>query len=114
MIGFLFIYWIWKAFSDLAIKYDKNKWKYFFLGIGSYYGGSIIGAFFIAIIWGIIYGFDSVASENFENAGWTFLYVILGGLSCYGAHKILENKLKKEWELNEIEGIESIGMIEEN
>lgn len=114
MIGLLFIYWIWKAFSNLAIEYGKNKWKYFFFGIGSYYGGTIMAGFFVAIVLGLIYGFDSVANENFENAGWNIFFVLFGGLACYGIYKLLENKLQKERELNEKEGIGSIGIVEEN
>ena len=114
MIGILFIYWIWKAFSNLAVEYDKNKWKYFFFGIGSYYAGSAIGGAFSAVVMGIINGFDSLAEENFENSGWNLFFVLFGGLTCYGVHKFLENKLQKERELNEIEGIENIGLTEEN
>ena len=114
MIGFLFIYWIWKAFSNLAMEHNKNKWKYFFIGIGSYYGGTIVGGFLIGITLVIINGFDSVASENFEDTGWNVFFVLFGGLACYGIYKFLENKLKKERELLEKEGIESIGLVEEN
>lgn len=114
MIGILFIYWIWKAFTNLAIDYGKSKWKYFFIGIGSYYGGSVIGAIIVAIVLGFVNGFDSFANEDFENAGWNFFFVIFGGLACYGIYKLLENKLQKEKELLEKEGIDSIGLVEEN
>jgi cytochrome bd-type quinol oxidase subunit 2 len=114
MIGLLFIYWIWKAFSNLAIEYNKNKWKYFFIGIGSYYGGTIVGAFLLGIAFVIIKGVDSVANENFEDAGWNFLFVLFGCLVCYGVYKFLEKKLQKERDLLENEGIDSIGLVEEN
>jgi hypothetical protein len=114
MIGFLFIYWIWKAFTNLALEYGKNKWAYFFFGIASYYGGTILGGFLVGIVLGLIKGFEYVANENFDNAGWSILYVILGGLACYGTHKLLENKLEKERESNKKEGIDNIGVTEEN
>jgi hypothetical protein len=63
---------------------------------------------------GLINGFESVANGNFDDAGWSILYVIFGGLTCYGIYKLLENKLEKERELNRKEGIENIGIIEEN
>lgn len=114
MIGLLFIYWIWKAFSNLALDYDKSKWKYFFIGLGTYYGGGIIGAIIVAIVLGIVNGFDSFANENFNDAGWNIFFVVFGGLACYGAYKLLENKVQKEKELLEKEGIESIGLVDEN
>ena len=114
MIGILFIYWIWKAFSNLAVEYDKNKWKYFFIGFGSYYGGVILGGIIVGVTLGLMNGFESVANENFDDAGWSILYIIFGGLTCYGIYKFLENKLEKERELNRKEGIESIGVMEEN
>ncbi|RVT78373.1 hypothetical protein EOD40_03825 [Flavobacterium sufflavum] len=114
MIGLLFIYWIWKAFSNLAIEYNKNKWKYFFFGIVSYYASSVIVGFVLAIVMGFINGFDSVANENYDTSGWNLFFVFFGGLGCYGAYKFLERKGEKERELVEKEGIDSIGLFEEN
>ncbi|MGM8362398.1 hypothetical protein ACSV4D_10830 [Flavobacterium sp. ARAG 55.4] len=114
MIGLLFIYWIWKSFSNLAVEYGKNKWLYFFIGIGSYYGGQMIAGFFGAILFGIVYGFDAVANENYDGSAWSLFFVFCGGLGCYGVYKFLEKKGQKERELIKKEGIESIGVIEEN
>mgnify|MGYP003647341435 CR=1 FL=1 len=113
MIELLFIYWIWKSFSNLAIEYGKNKWSYFFIGIGAY-GGTILAGVFVAIVLGIINGFETVANENYDSSGWSLFFVLFGGLGCYGVYKFLENKGQKERELMEKEGIESIGAIEEN
>ncbi|WP_337967555.1 hypothetical protein [uncultured Flavobacterium sp.] len=114
MIGILFIYWIWKSFTNLALEYDKNKWTYFFIGIISYYGGTILAGFLVGIVLGLANGFDSVANQNFENAGWSIFFVLIGGLACYGTFKFLENKLEKERELNKKDGIDDIGVVEEN
>ncbi|RKR10684.1 hypothetical protein C8C83_2363 [Flavobacterium sp. 90] len=114
MIGILFIYWIWKSFTNLALEYDKNKWTYFFIGLGSYYGGTIFAGFFGGLAMGLIKGFDVAANEDFENPGWSILFVLIGGLACYGAYKFLENKVQKERELNKIDGIDDIGVVEEN
>lgn len=114
MIGILFFYWIWKSFTNLALEYDKNKWTYFFFGLGSYYGGTMIGGFIVGIGLGLTKGFDAVTDENLVNPGWNIFYILIGGLCCYGIYKLLENKGEKERELNEKEGIESIGLAEEN
>lgn len=114
MIGILFIYWIWKGFSNLAIEYDKNKWTYFFIGLGSYYGTTIVAGIVYGIIVVLTNGVDAVNDENYNSVEWNLLFVLLGGLACYGVYKFLENKGEKERELNKKEGIESIGVIEEN
>ena len=113
MIGILFIYWIWKGYSNLAITYGKNKWAYFFYGIVFYYGGQIAIAVFASLVLGFIDGFESVVNEDFENSGWTYFFVIISCVSCYGGYKILEKKLQKEANLNKQDEIDDIGLVEE-
>jgi hypothetical protein len=115
MIGLLFIYWIWKGFTNLAINYGKNKWKYFFIGFGSYYVASILFGIFFAIWSLIINNFDwRVAVESLDNEALAFMYVLFGGIGCYATYKLLEKRAKKEKELMEKEGLESIGVKDEN
>lgn len=114
MIGILFIYWFWKAFSNLALLYGKNKWKYFFIGVGSFYGISYSSSIVFFIIIGMIYGFDPVFNGEFDNKGFEILFLFLGGLGCYGVYRFLENKNQKQKELMEKDGIGSIGIVEEN
>ncbi|WJS95359.1 hypothetical protein NYQ10_02650 [Flavobacterium johnsoniae] len=114
MLGFIFIYWIWKAFSNLAIEYDKKKWNYFFIGLGSYYGITFLSAIVYVIAIAIIKGFDSLDDESNYDSSLDFFFALLGGLGCYGVYKYLESKGEKEKELSKKEGIESIGLIEEN
>lgn len=114
MIGIIFIYWIWKSFSNLAIEYDKNKWKYFFIGLGSYYGITFLSAIVYVIVIAIIKGFESLDNQNNYGSGLDFFFALLGGLGCYGVYKYLESKGEKERELFKKEGIDSIGVTEEN
>ncbi|OOV17129.1 hypothetical protein [Flavobacterium sp. LM4] len=114
MIGILLIYWIWKAFSNLAIENDKNKWKYFFIGLGSYYGITFLAAILYVIIIAVINGIDALDDESYYNSGLDFVFAILAGLGCYGVYKFLENKGLEEKELLRKEGIDSIGLAEEN
>ncbi|MFZ0597774.1 MAG: hypothetical protein WAM46_12410 [Flavobacterium sp.] len=114
MFGFIFIYWIWKAFSDLAIQFNKNKWKYFFIGLVSYYGMTFISGFIYAITLGFINGFDSLADGDYDDAGLNLIFALFGGLGCYGVYKFLESRGFKQRDLASKDGIESIGVIQEN
>ncbi|MDQ6471490.1 hypothetical protein RB619_12620 [Flavobacterium sp. LHD-80] len=113
MIGILFIYWIWKAFADLAEEYGKNKWLYFFIGIGSYYGGTIISGFILGICLALL-GDPGAVDENALNVGWNLFFMLCGGLSCYGIYRLLEYKGEKERELLKEDSIDNIGINNEN
>jgi len=114
MFGFLFIYWIWKAFSNLAIDYSKNKWKYFFIGLLSYYGITLLSGVIYVIIIAIINGIDALDDNSYYSSGIDFIFALFGGLGCYGIYKYLESIGQKERELSRKEGIESIGLAEEH
>ena len=114
MIGLLFIYWIWKGFTNLALEYGKNKWKYFFIGIGSYYGSSILVGILFGISVVLFKGVDAAAGEDYNNGGWNLVFLFFGGLGCYGTYKLLENRAEKEKALVEKDEIENIGLVDEN
>jgi apolipoprotein N-acyltransferase len=114
MFGFLFIYWIWKAFGNLALEYAKNKWKYFFIGLGSYYGITFLSAIIYVLVIAIFNGFDVLDDNSYYSSGIDFIFALAGGLGCYGVYKYLESKGQQERELAEKEGIESIGVVQEN
>ena len=113
MFGLVFIYVIWKAFSNLALAYAKNKWKYFFIGLGAYYGITFLSAIIYVIIIAIINGIDALDDSSYYSSGIDFIFALFGGLGCYGVYKYLESKGQKEIELSKKEGIESIGLAEE-
>ncbi|CAC9973371.1 hypothetical protein [Flavobacterium panici] len=114
MIGIIFIYWIWKSFSDLATEYNKNKWTYALIGLASYYGTTLVAGFIYGACVFFINGVDGVNDENYNSIGWNLLFVLLGGLACYGVYSLLKSKGEKERELSRKEGIDSIGVTEEN
>ncbi|AXB55558.1 hypothetical protein [Flavobacterium fluviale] len=113
MLGILFIYWIWKAFTNLALEYDKNKWTYFFIGIAGYYGSTAIAGFAVGLVSVFVSGIDT-NEDSFINPGWNILFVFCGALGCYGVYKLLESRGEKEKRLYKKEGIESIGVRDEN
>ena len=114
MIGIVFIYWIWKSFSDLANEYNKNKWTYALIGLASYYGTTLVAGVIYGACVVFINGVDGVNNENDNSIGWNLLFVLLGGLVCYGVYSLLKSKGEKERELSRKEGIDSIGVTEEN
>ncbi|MTH16944.1 hypothetical protein [Flavobacterium sp. LC2016-01] len=111
MIGILFIYWIWKAFANLAEEYGKNKWLYFFIGIVAYYGGTIVSGFGLGLCLAFL-GDASAVSEDSINPGWNLFFILCGGLACYGIYKLLE--YKGERELLKEDSIDDIGINNEN
>ncbi|MBE8727212.1 hypothetical protein [Flavobacterium hungaricum] len=114
MLGILFIYWIWKAFTNLALQYNKNKWTYFIIGLAAYYGSTMISGFAAGMLVVLVNGVANVTENSFNNAGWNILFVLCGILVCYGTYKLLERKAIKEWAVSKKEGIESIGVTDEN
>jgi hypothetical protein len=110
MIGLLFIYWIWKMYSNLAFEYNRNKWLYFFIGLGVYFGTTAFVGVVYAIILDITGGTQALEKSNFDSMGLKFCAFIIGIAVCYGFFKLLEKKWEKERVENKKEGIESIGL----
>lgn len=50
MIGLILIYFIGRQYYFLAHDYQYNRWLYAILGIGSYYLGTMVFAFTIALL----------------------------------------------------------------
>ncbi|MFC4477899.1 hypothetical protein [Flavobacterium chungangensis] len=114
MLSILLIYWIWKPFANLAIEYDKNKWMYFLLGLLSYFFFALLFCFLYIGLFGFLNGFDAIDQIEFENIGLNLLCFALGALGCYGVYEFLKRKLQKQRDLSVKEGIENIGVLEEN
>ena len=92
MLGLVLLYFVGKAFYDLAKKHGKNKWLFAILGVVSYYGG-IFGA-------GIVLGLIGIAYPEFlENASEfaiNLMAIPVGVLICWGFYRLL----KYQWEKN--------------
>lgn len=90
MLGLLLIYYIWKYYSELAVTYNKSKW-YGLLGIASYYIGTFIGGFAIAMVALLSSGSNSIDGMNDFVLG--LIAFPFGLLSVWSLYKIL----KKRW-----------------
>ncbi len=93
MLGLLLIYFIGKAFFNLALKHGRNKWLFGVLGVVVYYGMMIIGVFLIGAV--------AILAENesFIELSDTILGIIgipIGLLSVWLFHYLL----RKSWEKN--------------
>ncbi len=90
MLGLVLIYFVGKAFYDLAIKFDKSKWLFAILGVVSYYAGLWTSALIIGV-------FIGYYSPELLDSPYDLLLGIaaipFGVLTCYIFYQIL----KKSW-----------------
>jgi len=105
MLGLIFIYFVGKAFYDLAAKYNQSKWGYGIGGVVSYYVGLLLGGFVLGIA---IELFEPGWLETFSDTALGLMALPLGILACWGFYKFLENRWKQE------PVKQSLGVLDEN
>src|SRR5690242_12351360 len=96
MIGLLLIYWIGKAFYDLAGLNGKSQWGFAIFGVVVYYAGSFLGGIALAIF------SLSVLEISIEGTSEILLGILaipFGLLATWALYKLLqrpwENKPKR-------------------
>ena len=97
MLGILFVYFIGKAFYDLAGKYNRHQWGFGILGVVAYYAGSILGAMIVGFV-GEYYseGFiDDVSDRALGAMGIPF-----GLLTCWLTYVLLRKSWLKPKEIS--------------
>jgi hypothetical protein len=91
MLGLFLIFFIAKAFYELADFHKKNKWGFAILGVVSYYAGE----FLLGIVYGII-----MVSENREidesSIGLRLGGMVVGILTCTITYHLLKRQWSKE------------------
>ncbi|MBT8233958.1 MAG: hypothetical protein HKN51_12765 [Saprospiraceae bacterium] len=80
MLGFLLIYFIGKAFFDLAKNHNHSKWGYAILGVVSYYFGTFIAGFVVAIYLEL---YTETTIYDLGNLELSFIALPFGLLSCW-------------------------------
>src|SRR5690349_14127334 len=90
MIGLLLLYFIGKAFYELAHEHDRSRWGFAILGVVSYYAGTFIGGIILALIYEL--GFSS-SIEDINDILLGVLALPFGLLMCWGFYHIL----KRSW-----------------
>jgi amino acid permease len=88
--GLILIYFVGKAFSELAHEYNKSRWGFAILGVVSYYIGLLIGGILIGIA-GEIIAPDFV--DNTSDILLGLMCVPFGVLTCWLTYRLL----KKSW-----------------
>ncbi|MEM8908000.1 MAG: hypothetical protein AAGD05_09165 [Bacteroidota bacterium] len=88
MLGILLIYFIAKAYSDLAAKHERSKWGFAILGIVSYYLGGFIGGIILAIAFELL-GMTPIEEMNETALG--LLAIPFGVLFCWGLYQWLKH-----------------------
>lgn len=97
MLGLIFIYFVGKAFYDLAGKHDKSQWGFAILGVVSYYGGLLVGALVI----GIVLELNSPGYVDDSNDTFLGLLAIpLGLLTCWLTYTLLKKAWSKPKEIS--------------
>jgi uncharacterized membrane protein len=90
MLSIIFIYFVGKAFYDLAKKYSKSEWGFAILGVATYYVGLFGGAFIV----GVIIEINSPGYVDDSNSTFVGLLGIPVGIAaCWGTYTLL----KKSW-----------------
>lgn len=92
MLGLVLIYFVGKAFYDLAVKHGKHKWGYSILGVGSYYLGLLGGGFLLGIVLMLIGQEQFLMETNEMILG--LMAVPVGALCCWGLYVVL----KRNWQ----------------
>lgn len=92
MVGLILLYFVGKAFYDLAGLNNKGQWLYALLGVGSYYAGLFVGSILIAVGYELFIG--SVDEINETLLG--FLGLPFGVLMCWGFYRLLKGRWEKK------------------
>lgn len=92
MIGILFLYYIGKAFSELAHQFNKGRWLFAILGIVVFYAAQILGGIVIAIV-AAYFGYDI---NEMNQLLLNLIGIPIGGLACWGFYKLLKKRWSRE------------------
>lgn len=93
MIGIVLLYFVGKAFYDLAGINGKGQWLFAILGVISYYAGLVVGGILIAI------GYELFLDGSIDDVNDMLLGVMalpFGVLTCWGFYRILKSRWEKK------------------
>ncbi|MEJ0031679.1 MAG: hypothetical protein WDO15_15470 [Bacteroidota bacterium] len=97
MLGLILIYFVGKAFYDLAGLHGRHQWGYGILGVVSYYGGIYLGIFLIGIVLAIV---DPEAIENISDVQATLMGIPIGVVTCWLTYSLLKKSWSKPKEIS--------------
>jgi hypothetical protein len=91
MLGLILIFFIGRAFYELATAFERNQWGHTILGIASYYAGTLIGGFIIGVIITLYYPEALEEIENGNDMLYSFMSVPFGLLVCWLVYRYLKS-----------------------
>lgn len=91
MFGLLLLYFVGKAFYNLAFEYEKHKWGYAIAGVVSYYVGIMASAFIIGIV--VEINSPGYITESNETL-FSLIAIPFGVALCWGFYTYL----KRSWQ----------------
>jgi len=91
MAGLILLYFVGKAFYDLAGQHQKSQWGFAILGVGSYYAGLFLGS----ILLGVVAAFGYFSVDDFSDIALGFMALPVGVLSCWGTYTFLKSQWNK-------------------
>ena len=91
MISLVFIYFIGKAFYDLAEGHSKSKWLFGILGVVSYYAGSFISQVLVYIFYIYQGSTDGKLESDVSSSAWRFIGIPVGLFFCWMFYRILKS-----------------------
>ena len=89
LLGLILIFFVGKAFYELAGRHKKNQWGFAILGIATYYAGIMTAGFLM----GIISELGIFSFYEFPEAVLGIMAFPFGVLACWGTYTLL----KKHW-----------------
>lgn len=93
MVGLILIYFVGKAFYELAGFNGKGQWLFAILGVASYYAGMFIGQIILAI------GYTLFLDGSIDEMNEILLGLLglpFGVLACWGFYRILKSRWEKK------------------
>jgi len=91
MLGLFLLYFIGKAFYELAHEHNKNKWGFAILGVASYYAGTFLGG----VILGVLMELGIFTSlYDVPDLALGLITLPIGILACWATYRLL----KSNWE----------------
>jgi len=92
MIALVLLYFVGKAFYDLAGLHNKSQWGFAILGVVSYYAG----IFFAGVVMAIISELGIISLESTPEFVLNLAALPVGVLSCWGTYTILKNQWSRK------------------
>lgn len=111
MVGLILLYFVGKAFYDLAGVNNRGQWLFAILGVGSYYAGILLGGVLIGIGYEIFAGpVDELNDTLLGVAG-----LPVGVLVCWGFYRMLKNRWENKQTFSDAtEDVLDAGPIDQN